>query len=77
MSPDEAYGVLESSQLEMGMNYLIADGNVHGVMVWVQGGIAYRETWTPADPGFESRYRSAANNPHTLFAPREENSHER
>jgi hypothetical protein len=62
--------VLENSQLEMGANYLIADGEVYQVIVWVNGGIASRSHWTPEDANYFSHYMAAVNNPHTLYRQR-------
>jgi hypothetical protein len=70
MNSEEAYDVIEHSNPEMGTNYLIADGVVYSVTMWAMGGVCDRQTWKPGDPNYETFYRSAVHNPHTLFKER-------
>lgn len=61
---------LKASELDQGMNYLIADGVVYGAMKALNAGILFTQEWHRGDPDYELRYRTATANPRTLFRAR-------
>lgn len=70
MDSNKAFEILESSNLQAGSNFLIADGEVFEVLVWYYGGIASRRHVKPGEEDFGFWYEEAVNDPHTLYHKR-------